>query len=135
MLLPLLMIPYFFERVLRAEGAKRQAELEPEGVRIILTNESEGYKTKILLEAEGHAAAIRLSAEAQAQALRLISKELLKPGGEEAARLALAKEYVTMYGEMGKQSNTIHFNERPADVSALMAQAIDEGDICRPAIA
>lgn len=112
------------ERVLRAEGAKRQAELESEGVRIQLTNESEGYKTKILLEAEGHAAAIRLTAEAQAQALRAISTELLKPGGEEAARLSLAREYVTMYGEMGKQSNTILFNERPADVSALMAQAM-----------
>ena len=29
-----------------------------------------------------------------------------------------------MYGEMGKQSNTILFNERPADVTALMAQAM-----------
>jgi regulator of protease activity HflC (stomatin/prohibitin superfamily) len=112
------------ERVLRAEGAKRQAELESEGVRIQLTNESEGYKTKILLEAQGHAEAIRLSAQAQAEALRLISSELLKPGGEEAARLQLAKDYVTMYGEMGKQSNTILFNERPADVSSLMAQAM-----------
>ena len=112
------------ERVLRAEGAKRQAELESEGVRISLTNESEGYKTKILLEAQGQAEAIRLTAEAQAQALQLISQELRKPGGEEAARLALAREYVTMYGEMGKQSNTILFNERPADVSALMAQAM-----------
>ena len=112
------------ERVLRAEGAKRQAELESEGVRISLTNESEGYKTKILLEAQGQAEAIRLTADAQAQALRLISTELQKPGGQEAARLALAKEYVTMYGEMGKQSNTILFNERPADVSALMAQAM-----------
>jgi regulator of protease activity HflC (stomatin/prohibitin superfamily) len=112
------------ERVLRAEGAKRQAELESEGVRISLTNESEGYKTKILLEAQGQAEAIRLTAEAQAQALRVISNELLKPGGQEAARLAVAREYVTMYGEMGKQSNTILFNERPADVSALMAQAM-----------
>jgi regulator of protease activity HflC (stomatin/prohibitin superfamily) len=112
------------ERVLRAEGAKRQAELESEGVRISLTNESEGYKTKVLLEAQAQAEAIRLTADAQAQALRVISTELLKPGGEEAARLSLAKEYVTMYGEMGKQSNTILFNERPADVSALMAQAM-----------
>ncbi|CAB9511660.1 stomatin-like protein [Seminavis robusta] len=63
-------------------------------------------------------------AEAQAQALRVISAELNKPGGQEAARLALAREYVTMYGEMGKQSNTILFNERPADVNALLTQAV-----------
>lgn len=123
------------EQVLRAEGSKRKAELESEGVKISLTNESEGNlikvkneaeaeKTKILLEAEGHAAAIRMTALAQAEALRTIASELEKPGGTEAARLALAREYVTMYGEMGSKSNTILFNDRPADVSALLAQAV-----------
>ncbi|CAB9513759.1 Stomatin-like protein 2, mitochondrial [Seminavis robusta] len=123
------------EQVLRAEGAKRKAELESEGVKISLTNESEGNlikikneadatKTKIQLEAQGQAQAISNLAEAQAQALRVISAELNKPGGQEAARLALAREYVTMYGEMGKQSNTILFNERPADVNALLTQAV-----------
>lgn len=29
-----------------------------------------------------------------------------------------------MYGEMGRESNTMIFNERPADVSALLAQAV-----------
>lgn len=28
-----------------------------------------------------------------------------------------------MYGEMGKSSNTMLFNDRPADVNALIAQA------------
>jgi len=123
------------EHVLRAEGAKRRAELESEGVRISLTNESEGNlirvkneatatKDKILLEAQGQAEAIRLMAEAQADALRKIAYELQQPGGQDAARLAIAREYVNMYGEMGKESNTILFNERPADVSALMAQAM-----------
>jgi len=123
------------EHVLRAEGAKRRAELESEGVRISLTNESEGnlvrvrneaeaQKTKILLEAQAQAEAIRLAAGAQAEALRQISGELQKPGGEEAARLALARAYVDMYGEMGSKSNTILFNERPADVTALLTQAM-----------
>lgn len=123
------------EHVLRAEGSKRQAELESEGVRISLSNESEGNlikvrneaeatKTQILLEAEGQAKAIRLTAQAQAEALRTIAVELAKPGGAEAAKLALAREYVGMYGEMGKQSNTILFNERPADVTALLTQAV-----------
>ncbi|CAM9232615.1 unnamed protein product [Discosporangium mesarthrocarpum] len=34
----------------------------------------------------------------------------------------VAKEYISMYGEMGKESNTMLFNERPADVHALIAQ-------------
>jgi regulator of protease activity HflC (stomatin/prohibitin superfamily) len=123
------------EHILRAEGSKRKAELESEGVRISLANESEGNlirvrnaaegeKEKILKEAQGNAEAIRLAAKAQAEALQMISAELEKPGGAEAARLALAREYVAMYGEMGKQSNTILFNDRPADVTALMTQAM-----------
>jgi regulator of protease activity HflC (stomatin/prohibitin superfamily) len=123
------------EQVLRAEGGKRRTELESEGVRISLANESEGNlikvrneaeatKTKILLEAQGQSEAIRLMAKAQAEALMAIAAELQKPGGEDAARLALARDYVAMYGEMGKQSNTILFNDRPADVSSLMAQAM-----------
>ena len=123
------------EKVLRAEGAKRQAELESEGVKISLANESEGNlikirneaeaeKFKITLEAEAKAEAVRLTASAQAQALREVSQALEQPGGEEAARLALAREYVTMYGDMGQKSNTILFNERPADVTALLTQAM-----------
>lgn len=123
------------EQVLRAEGAKRKAELESEGVRISLSNESEGNlikvrneaeasKSKILLEAEAQAVAIEMVAKAQAKALAEIAVQLNKEGGEEAAQLALARDYVQMYGEMGKQSNTILFNDRPADVSALMVQAM-----------
>lgn len=123
------------EHVLRAEGDKQRAQLTSEGVKIQLTNESEGNlikieneanatKTKILREAEGTAEAIRLIASAQADALKLIAAQLETPDGKVAAQLALAKEYVSMYGEMGKESNTMIFNERPADVSALLTQAV-----------
>jgi len=123
------------EHVLRAEGDKQRAQLTSEGVKISLTNESEGNlikirneaeasKTKILLEAEGQAEAIRMTAEAQAQALEMIASQINKDGGQEAARLALARDYVAMYGEMGQKSNTIMFNERPADANALIAQAM-----------
>jgi regulator of protease activity HflC (stomatin/prohibitin superfamily) len=123
------------EHVLRAEGNKQQAQLTSEGVKISLTNESEGNlikvkneaeasKQRILLEAQGEAEAIRLTAKAQAEALAMISEQLNKEGGQEAARLALARDYVSMYGEMGKESNTIMFNDRPADVNALLSQAV-----------
>jgi regulator of protease activity HflC (stomatin/prohibitin superfamily) len=123
------------ENVLRAEGEKQRAQLTSEGVKISLQNESEGAlirirneaeaeKIKLIREAEGQAEAIRKTAEAQAEALRKIAAELQKSGGMEAAKLALAKDYVTMYGEMGRESNTMIFNERPADVTALLAQAV-----------
>lgn len=123
------------EHVLRAEGDKQRAQLTSEGVKISLQNESEGHlikvkneaeatKLQLIRQAEGQAEAIRHTAAANAEALQRIAAELQKPGGMEAARLALSREYVGMYGEMGKQSNTMIFNERPADVSALLAQAV-----------
>ncbi len=123
------------EHVLRAEGDKQRVQLTSEGVKISLTNESEGNlikirneaeasKQKILLEAQGQAEAIRLTAAAQAEALEIIAAQLNKEGGAEAARLALARDYISMYGEMGQQSNTIMFNDRPADVNALLSQAV-----------
>eukprot|EP00538_Stauroneis_constricta_P006809 CAMPEP_0119564176 /NCGR_PEP_ID=MMETSP1352-20130426/26102_1 /TAXON_ID=265584 /ORGANISM="Stauroneis constricta, Strain CCMP1120" /LENGTH=434 /DNA_ID=CAMNT_0007612905 /DNA_START=119 /DNA_END=1423 /DNA_ORIENTATION=- len=123
------------EQVLRAEGDKQRAQLTSEGVKISLTNESEGNlikvkneaeatKQRLLLEAQGQAEAIRLTSQAQAEALNLIAYELNKDGGPEAAKLALARDYVAMYGEMGQKSNTIMFNDRPADVNALLSQAV-----------
>jgi regulator of protease activity HflC (stomatin/prohibitin superfamily) len=123
------------EHVLRAEGDKQRAQLTSEGVKIQLTNESEGNlikvsneaqasKQKILLEAQGQAEATRLLAKAQAEAIALIANEINKTGGADAAKLALARDYVAMYGEMGAKSNTIMFNDRPADVNALLSQAV-----------
>lgn len=122
------------QQVLRAEGDKRRAELESEGVKISLTNESEGMlikvrneaeaeKIKLEREAEGQATAVRLKAHAQAEAIAMIAAELGKSGGEDAAKLALARDYVQMYGEMGSKSNTMMFSDRPADMKSLLAQA------------
>jgi regulator of protease activity HflC (stomatin/prohibitin superfamily) len=123
------------EQVLSAEGDKRQAVLQSEGTKIRLTNESEGErikveneaqaeKTKMILEAEGAAEAALLRAKAQAQSIELVAGAMGgSDQGADAARLALAHEYVGMYGEMGSQSNTMIFSDRPGDVNALLAQA------------
>jgi len=121
------------ELVLQAEGQKRRAELTSEGVKITLQNESEGMlikirneadanRTRVMMEAEGEAKAIRATAAARADAIEAVAAQLEKAGGADAARLALAREYVEMYGKMGSKSNTIMMNERPADVNALMGQ-------------
>ncbi|KAL3780983.1 hypothetical protein HJC23_003864 [Cyclotella cryptica] len=123
------------EQVLRAEGDKRRAELTSEGIKISLKNESEGKliqitneaeaeKLRIMKEAEGRAEAMRVQAIAQAEAIGKIAEQLSKVGGEKAAALALAKEYVNMYGEMGSKSNTMFFQERPGDAKSLVVQAM-----------
>lgn len=122
------------EKVLEAEGEKQAATLKSEGLRIKLVNESEGHlkrveneakaeQTRLRLEAEGKAKAVLMEAEARSKALEMVATAFEKQdGAKDAARLLVAREYVNMYGEMGKESNTIMINDKPADVGALLAQ-------------
>ena len=122
------------KKVLEAEGEKKSSELKSEGVKITMINESEGTvikmkneaearKLQLILEAEGEAKVIELRAAAQAKAIELIANTLSKGGADEAARLYIAREYISMYSEMGQKSNTMIFSERPGDVNHLLAQA------------
>lgn len=111
------------KRVIEAEGDKRSAELESEGNKIRMKNESEGAMIEVENAGRAEAAVIKLRANAQAEAIRIIAEAIEKPGGAEAAKLQVAKEYISMYGEMGQNSNTMIFSSNPADVNALMAQA------------
>mmetsp|Transcript_24768 Transcript_24768/g.36531 ORF Transcript_24768/g.36531 Transcript_24768/m.36531 type:complete len:357 (-) Transcript_24768:74-1144(-) len=121
--------------VLEAEGRKRTLELESEGRKIQMSNESEGHlikvkneaeaqKEKLIREAEGEAHAIRQKALAQAQAILEVADALTKGGAtERAAQMNIAREYISMYADIGQKSNTMIFSDRPADVNALLAQA------------
>lgn len=139
------------EQVLRAEGDKRRAELTSEGIKVSLKNESEGKliqvtneaeaeKLRIVREAEGTAEATRVRAEAQAEAIAAIAGRLNEEGGREAAALALARDYVKMYGEMGSKSNTMFFQEGAGNAQSLVVQALasmkamnmgDPGDVAK----
>lgn len=62
--------------------------------------------------------------KAQAEAIKILAETLSQSKyTEEAAKLTIAREYISMYGDIGQKSNTMIFNERPADFNALMAQA------------
>lgn len=122
------------KKVLEAEGDKQAAQLASEGFKIRLknesegqlvkvTNEAEGKKRQLILECEGEAAAIKLRAEAQAKAIETIAKSLSTTEAQQAAQLAVAREYITMYGDIGSKSNTMIFSDKPGDLNALMAQA------------
>jgi len=122
------------EQIKGAEGDKQSAVLQSEGLKIKLINESEGEmiritneaeanKKKILLAAEAEAEAMLAVAKAQANSIEVIASAMTKPHGVEAARLRCAEDYIKMYGEMGKESNTMIFSQNPADVNGLLAQA------------
>ncbi len=63
-----------------------------------------------------------MKARAEAEALTVVAEALRDAAGSDAAQLQIAKQYIDMYGEMGKSSNTMLFSDRPADVNALIAQ-------------
>jgi regulator of protease activity HflC (stomatin/prohibitin superfamily) len=123
------------ETVLNAEGEKQSLRLRSEGLKIQLTNESEGNlvratneaeatKRHLVLEAEGRAQATLVQAEALAKSLEIVSKALESNNqSQTAVQIQLAEKLIEMQGEIGKTSNTIFFNERPADLHSLMAQA------------
>lgn len=71
---------------------------------------------------QGEAEARVVKAKAEAEALTLVAEALKESTGGDAAQLQIAKQYIDMYGEMGKTSNTMLFSDRPADVNALIAQ-------------
>merc|ERR1712046_115733 len=93
------------------------------GLLIQVENESQAQKRRYILEAEGEAESILKKAEAYANSIALIGQTLAKEKGIDAAQLQLAKDYVQMYGQMGSQSNTMIFSDKPADFNSLIAQA------------
>eukprot|EP00622_Pseudochattonella_farcimen_P001380 FR736059.1.p1 GENE.FR736059.1~~FR736059.1.p1 ORF type:complete len:149 (+),score=19.42 FR736059.1:373-819(+) len=101
---------------------------ESKGNLISVQNSGATSKTNIELEAEGESKAILMNAKEQADAIRIVA-EALDSGSTDnentamAAKLALAHIYVQMYGQMGSTSNTMLFQERPADLNALVAYA------------
>jgi N-acyl-D-aspartate/D-glutamate deacylase len=55
--------------------------------------------------------------------MEVISKALKGDSASDAAKIQVAHAYIDMYSDIGQKSNTMIFNDRPADVNALFAQA------------
>lgn len=96
-----------------AEGEKQQA---------ILT--SEGQKQELINNAEGLAAEIKLKAEATAEAITKVAESLNIKGGEQAANLEVAKQYVEEFGKLAKDSNTLIIPSDVNNVSSMVATAM-----------
>ncbi|KAM3720595.1 Stomatin-like protein [Dirofilaria immitis] len=118
-----------------AERRKRAAILESEGKREASINIAEGEKRARILaseasmqekinEAKGKAEAIQINAQAQATGIKLVSESLNKTGGYDAATLSVAEKYVTAFGQIAKDTNTIIVPSDLANASGMIAQAL-----------
>lgn len=122
------------EKQMRAEREKRAKILESEGDRDSKINRAEGVKQETIKnseaekqrsinEAEGQAAAILAVAKATADGLKMIADILKAPGGAEAARLRVAQDYVTQFGELARTNNTMIIPANVQEISSMLATA------------
>ena len=123
------------EKQMRAEREKRAVILTSEGQRDAAINNAEGAKqetikasearkTQQINEAEGQAAAILAVATATAEGIREVAKAIGMPGGAEAVQLRVAEQYITEFGKLAKTSNTLVIPANTADISGMLATAM-----------
>jgi regulator of protease activity HflC (stomatin/prohibitin superfamily) len=122
------------EKQMRAEREKRAVILTSEGTRDAAVNTAEGEKQVVIKasearkqqqinEAEGQAAAILAVATATAEGLRKVADALRQPGGSEAMQLRVAENYLTQFGELAKENNTLILPANVSDIASMIALA------------
>lgn len=122
------------EKQMRAEREKRAVIAESEGARQSQINEaegakeaaiarSEGEKLKRINEADGRAAEIRSVAMATAEGITAIAKSINAEGGSDAVNLRIAEQYITEFGKLAKENNTMIIPTNLSDVAGVVATA------------
>jgi len=122
------------EKQMRAERQKRATIAESEGERQAKINvaegtkqeaikNSEGEKMKRINEAEGRAQEIELVAAATALGIRKIAEAIEQPGGSDAVNLRVAEQYITEFGNLAKEGNTLIIPSNLSEVGGMVAAA------------
>lgn len=120
------------EKQMRAERERRAVVAHSEGEREAQINIAEGYKqdvikrseaekSKQINEAEGKAREIELLAEATADSIRQVALSINEPGGSDAVNLRIAEQYVTEFGKLAKEGNTMILPANLADIGGTVA--------------
>ncbi len=110
--------------IARSEGEKQAILNRAAGDRGEAISLSEGEKIKRINEAEGRAAEILKVAEATAEGIKQVSEALSLPGGSEAARIEVAKQYIGEFGKLANENNTMILPANLADMSGMVATAM-----------
>ncbi|SMP46595.1 SPFH domain, Band 7 family protein [Desulfonatronum zhilinae] len=110
--------------IARSEGERQATINRAEGDRQDAILRSEGEKQKRINEAEGRAKEILIVAQATADGLSTIAKQLEMPGGQNAANLRVAEQYVGEFGKLAKSSNTMIIPGNIADLAGMVTSAM-----------
>ncbi len=122
------------EKQMRAEREKRATIYESEGERQAKINVadgtkqeaiaySEGEKMKRINEAQGRAQEIELVAVATAEGIRKIAEAIEMPSGKDAVNLRVAEQYITEFGKLAKEGNTLIIPSNLSEVGSMVAAA------------
>ncbi len=109
--------------IAESEGDKQARINRAEGSRQELIANSEGEKQKRINEAEGRAAEIEKIAEATAIGLKRIAAAIQEKGGADAVNLRIAEQYLTEFGKLAKENNTMILPADLTDISKIIATA------------
>ena len=110
--------------IAKSEGQKQEEINLAEGSKQADILKSEGEKTAVINKAQGDATSIRLIAEATAAAVEAVASQIIRPGGDKAANLKIAEQYILAFGNLAKVNNTLIVPANVADVSAMLATAM-----------
>lgn len=107
-----------------SEGRKQEQINIATGEREASIARSEGEKQAQINLAQGEAAALLAVADATARAIERVGAAIQQPGGNEAVSLKVAEKYVDAFGKLAKENNSIIIPANLADVSGLIATAM-----------
>jgi regulator of protease activity HflC (stomatin/prohibitin superfamily) len=110
-------------KIAESEGDKQAKINVAEGVKQELIAKSEGEMQKRINEAKGRSSEIEQIASATANGLRAIAIAISEENGMNAVNLRIAEQYLTEFGKLASQNNTMIIPSNLTDVAGIVATA------------
>lgn len=110
--------------IAQSEGERAQAVNVAEGQKAAMVAQSEGERQAAINQASGQAEAIRMVALANAEAIASVAHALEQQGGDRAAALKVAEQYVAAFGQIARQGTTVVIPSNLADLAGLVQGAL-----------
>ncbi|MBE0675198.1 MAG: paraslipin [Bacteroidales bacterium] len=110
-------------KIAESEGDKQAKINVSEGVKQELIAKSEGEMQKRINEARGRSSEIEQIATATANGLRAIATAISEENGLNAVNLRIAEQYLTEFGKLAAQNNTMIIPSNLTDIAGVVATA------------
>lgn len=122
------------EKQMRAEREKRAMIAESEGQKQAQINVADGEKQELIAksegemqkrinEAKGKASEIESIAKATAMGIREIANSIGENNGKEAVKLRIAEQYLSEFGKLASENNTMIIPQNMSDIAGVIATA------------